>query len=131
MTNTAAAISLSKENTELLAQAYEQIERALSKGELICIFPEGHITYTGDVDEFRPGIEKIIRHRTVPVVPMALSGLWGTFFSRKGGQAMRSLPKPLWFKIVLRIGQPLPAAEVEVDTLQKAVISLGSPVSAI
>ena len=66
-----------------------------TQGDLVCIFPEGRITTTGELNPFRPGIERILARNPVPVVPMALRGLWGSFFSRKGGAAMRRPVPPL------------------------------------
>lgn len=121
----AIPIAPSREDPELLERAYEQIDRALARGELVCIFPEGHISYTGAVDEFKPGVERILARRPVPVVPMALSGLWGTFFSREGGAAMHRLPKPLWFRVILRIAAPVGPDAADADLLRQTVIDLG------
>uniref|UniRef100_UPI003075C0C8 1-acyl-sn-glycerol-3-phosphate acyltransferase n=2 Tax=Gammaproteobacteria TaxID=1236 RepID=UPI003075C0C8 len=62
-------------------RAFEQIEQALYDGEVVCIFPEGRLTSNGQLGEFRPGVEKILERNPVPVIPMALKGLWGSFFS--------------------------------------------------
>jgi 1-acyl-sn-glycerol-3-phosphate acyltransferase len=120
----AIPIASAKEDPELLAQALEHIDAALKRGELVCIFPEGRITDTGAIDVFRPGVEKIIARYPVPVVPMALTGLWGSFFSRKGAGAMRRLPKPLMYRVVLRVGEPLSAEAVDADSLRQAVVEL-------
>ena len=61
-------------------------------GEIVGIFPEGKLTETGELNPFRPGVQQIVAATPVPVVPMALSGLWGSFFSRSHrGSAMRRL----------------------------------------
>jgi hypothetical protein len=120
----AIPIASAKEDPELLAQALEHIDAALKRGELVCIFPEGRITDTGAIDVFRPGVEKIIARYPVPVVPMALTGLWGSFFSRKGAGAMRRLPKPLMYRVILRVGESLPAEAVDADSLRQAVVEL-------
>jgi 1-acyl-sn-glycerol-3-phosphate acyltransferase len=63
---------------------------ALRAGEIVGIFPEGKLTETGELNPFRPGVQQMIATTPVPVVPMALSGLWGSFFSRSdNGRAMR------------------------------------------
>jgi 1-acyl-sn-glycerol-3-phosphate acyltransferase len=68
---------------------------------------------------------KIIRRNPVPVVPMALRGLWGSFFSRKGGAAMKGkLPRPLFYKIALALGPPVPPAAVSAAGLQERVAAL-------
>lgn len=120
----AIPIASSKEDPEILAQAFERIDAALKRGELVCIFPEGHITDTGAINVFRPGVEKIIALNPVPVVPMALTGLWGSFFSRKGAGAMRRLPKPLMYRVILRVGEPLSAEAVDAGSLRQAVVEL-------
>jgi len=109
----------------MLARAYERISRYLDKGEVVCIFPEGGLTPDGEIKPFRPGITRIIRRNPVPVVPMALRGLWGSFFSRKGGAAMKGkLPRPLFYKTGLSLGPPIPPAEVSGAGLRERVAAL-------
>ncbi len=124
---TAGAIPIApaKEDPEMLARAFDLISRYLDEGELVCIFPEGGLTGDGELRTFRPGIEQIIRRNPVPVIPMALRGLWGSFFSRKGGAAMKGkLPRPLFYKIAMALGPPVPAAEVSAAGLQERVAAL-------
>ena len=79
-------------------------------GDLVCIFPEGRITDDGEMNPFRPGIERIVARTPVPVVPMALRGLWGSFFSREGGAAMtRPFRRGVFSKIELVVGPARPA----------------------
>jgi 1-acyl-sn-glycerol-3-phosphate acyltransferase len=87
-TGRAIPIAPAKENPELLSKAYDDIADALKNGDLVGIFPEGRITDTGDLYPFKSGIRRILERTPVPVVPMALQGLWGSFFSRKDGPAM-------------------------------------------
>jgi 1-acyl-sn-glycerol-3-phosphate acyltransferase len=94
-------IASSKEDPEVLRVAFERIAEELDLGEIICIFPEGGLTKTGEMDIFRPGIEKILARNPVPVVPMALRGLWGGFFSR---DKSKSPFRRLWSRIELAIG---------------------------
>lgn len=81
-------IASARTDPALLERAYDEIARALDAGELVGIFPEGRITDTGDLYPFRNGIRRIVDRTPVPVIPMALQGLWGSFFSRKDGPAM-------------------------------------------
>ena len=122
----AIPIASSKENPQMLEEAYASIDRMLARGEVVCIFPEGQITRTGELNTFRPGLEKILKRRPVPVMPMALTGLWGTFFSRAGGGAMRRLPKPLWHRVILRLGPVIPPEELTKIRLQQIVAELGA-----
>ncbi|MDT8283242.1 MAG: MFS transporter, partial [Gammaproteobacteria bacterium] len=69
------------EDELLLNTAFDEIDQALLDGDLVCIFPEGKLTVNGEMNNFREGVEKIIARRVVPVIPMALHGLWGSAFS--------------------------------------------------
>jgi hypothetical protein len=120
----AIPIASAKEDPRLMEQAFDKIADYLDQGEVVCIFPEGKITYDGQMSPFRPGIERIIQRTPVPVVPMALCGLWGSFFSRKYGKAMASLPRKLWARIELRIGAALPPAQVTAQGLFDRVAQL-------
>ena len=75
----------------------------------MCIFPEGRLTSDGEIGEFRAGMMRILKETPVPVVPMALTGLWDSMFSRKYGALWRRWPRRFWPKIGLRVGAPIPA----------------------
>ena len=92
-TNRCIPIASAKEDPKLLERAYDDIAAALEAGELVGIFPEGVITDTGELHPFKPGITRIVARTPVPVVPLALRGLWGSFFSRKDGPAMSRVPR--------------------------------------
>jgi hypothetical protein len=74
--------------------------------------------------QFRSGIEKIIERNPVPVIPMALNGLWGSFFSRKGGPAMSRTPKRFWSRVSLTLGAPIAPHNVTAALLQEKVSEL-------
>jgi 1-acyl-sn-glycerol-3-phosphate acyltransferase len=78
----AIPIAGAKEAPEILEKAYDEIAAALADGQLVCIFPEGQLTRDGEIGPFRPGMVRILQRTPVPVVPMALSGLWRSIFSR-------------------------------------------------
>ena len=82
---TAKAIPIAspKEDAELMQRAFDAIDAALAEGELVCIFPEGALTRDGDIARFRSGVEKILARRPVPVVPLALKGMWSSMWSRR------------------------------------------------
>ena len=123
--STAKAIPIApaRENEALLEEAFDRIDAELADGNLVCIFPEGAITRDGAVQEFRAGIERIIERRPVPVIPMALGGLWGSWFSRSG-TGLRRLPRRLRSRVTLRIGQPVPASEATAERLELLVRTL-------
>lgn len=116
-----------REDPSRTGQAYERIAAELRQGEVVCIFPEGQITYTGKIGAFKPGVIKIIKKTPVPVVPMCLHGLWGSVFSREGGRAMSRLPRRFRAPVELRIGKPIPPAEVLIARLEEGVKSLSAP----
>jgi 1-acyl-sn-glycerol-3-phosphate acyltransferase len=107
-----------------LKKAFNEIAAALTQGEVVCIFPEGQLTRDGHVDVFRPGIERIIQRNPVPVVPLALKGLWGSFFSHRRGKAMTRLPQRFWSRVELAAGWPVMPAQATAERLRQAVMSL-------
>lgn len=124
---TAKAIPIAgyKENPELLAKAFDEVDKELEAGNLVCIFPEGGLTKDGDIAEFKGGMEKIIERRPVPVVPLALRGLWGSIFSRRDSALGRSrLPRRFWSHIGLAAGEPVPATEASAAALEVQVRAL-------
>ena len=110
-------IASAKEDPEMLERAYERIDEYLKAGEVVCIFPEGRITDNGDLYPFKKGITRIIERTPVPVIPMALRGLWGSFFSRWGGTAMR-YPRGVFSNIGLVIDKAWSPLQVTPEALQ-------------
>lgn len=105
----AIPIAPAKEDAALKEKAFERISFELRDGNLVCIFPEGAISRDGDMHDFRPGVERILQQDPVPVYPVAIGGLWGSFFSRsRGGKAMQGLPHPSRRVIEVAIGLALP-----------------------
>ncbi|MEH0711888.1 MFS transporter [Vibrio owensii] len=109
---------------ETYKRAFEQIEQALNNDEVVCIFPEGRLTSNGELGEFRPGVEKILKRTPVPVIPMALKGLWGSFFSHKNGHALMKRPTRFWSRIEVNIGELLQPTTLDRHLLQKEVQDL-------
>ncbi|PMO38105.1 acyl-phosphate glycerol 3-phosphate acyltransferase [Vibrio sp. 10N.222.52.B12] len=109
---------------ETYKKAFEQIEQALNNDEVVCIFPEGRLTSNGKLGEFRPGVEKILKRTPVPVIPMALKGLWGSFFSHKNGHALTKRPTRFWSRIEVNIGELLQPTTLDRHLLQKEVQDL-------
>ncbi|MAC15103.1 MAG: MFS transporter [Alcanivorax sp.] len=111
-------------NPVIYERAFVRIREELEAGEVVCIFPEGKLTEDGEVAEFRAGIEKIVADYPVPVIPMALSGLWGSFFSHKGGKALTRLPSRFWSRIKLAVGDAVAPEQVRADDLRERVMTL-------
>jgi 1-acyl-sn-glycerol-3-phosphate acyltransferase len=124
---TAGAIPIAsrKEDPAMMEQAFAAVAQALRDGHLVGIFPEGRVTESGEIQPFRPGITRILEETPVPVVPMALRGLWGSFFSRKDGPAMsRPFRRGVWSKIGLVAAPPVAAALATPEALQARVVEL-------
>lgn len=112
------------ESPEVLKKAFDRIAFELRDGEMVCIFPEGKITKDGKLNPFRTGVERILAETPVPVIPMALRGLWGSFFSREGGAAIKKWPKRFWSRVELVMGEPVLAADATAARLQQKVAEL-------
>ena len=111
--------------------AFDAAAHVLKEGDLLCIFPEGGLTRDGTLQEFKGGIMKILQRTqamglNVPVVPMALTNLWGSFFSRfEQGEAMvRPFRRGVLSRVGLNVGAPLAGAEVTPALLRERVAGL-------
>jgi len=121
----AIPIAPAKEDAAMMERAFDEVARALDQGELVGIFPEGRITDTGELYPFRPGVTRILERNPVPVIPLALRGLWGSFFSRKDGPAMsRPFRRGVFSKIAIVGAPPVPPAEATPARLQEIVGAL-------
>ena len=124
-TSKAIPIASAREDQAMMDKAFDEVARALDAGDLVGIFPEGKITADGNINPFRPGITRILQRNPGPVVPMALRGLWGSFFSRKHGPAMtKPFRRGLFSRIELVMGPAVPAAEALPERLQMEVMAL-------
>jgi 1-acyl-sn-glycerol-3-phosphate acyltransferase len=113
-----------KADIDVYENAFKRIKEELNNGEIICIFPEGKLTTDGEVDTFKAGIERIIKESPVPVVPLALGGLWGSVFSHKDGHALTKPPRRFWSKVTLTAGSLQAAETVSAASLEQAVKKL-------
>ena len=118
-------IASGRDDPAVLRHAYDRIAAELEAGELVCIFPEGAITRDGRLAPFRPGIERVVGRTPVPVVPVALVGLWGSFFSRKGGRAMTRPFRRFWSRVEIRIGEAIPPGDATAQRVAASVAALG------
>ena len=121
----AIPIAPAREDPAALQKAFDRIDAELADGEVVCIFPEGKLTRSGEMNEFKRGVEKILERRPVPVIPMALRGLWGSFFSHRDGKpAMTQPPKRFWSRIEVVVTAPVPGDDASATGLQKIVAGL-------
>ena len=103
---TAGAIPIAgrNEDIQIYEKAFTRIAQYLKEGELVCIFPEGKLTADGEMNEFRGGVTRILEETAVPVIPMALQGLWGSFFSRDPNKGFFHR---IWSRVTLVAGAPV------------------------
>jgi 1-acyl-sn-glycerol-3-phosphate acyltransferase len=120
----AIPVAPAKEDAQVYERAFQIVAEELRDGQLVCIFPEGRLTSDGEIGEFRAGMMRILKETPVPVVPMALTGLWDSMFSRKYGALWKRWPRRFWPKIGLRVGEPIPPERAELQALRAAVVAL-------
>ena len=112
------------EDEKLMNEAFDKVDAELAAGNIVCIFPEGALTTDGEIHSFKPGIEKIIARRPVPVIPVALGRLWGSWFSRRKGGGLRKFPGRLFARVPVTIGAPVAPSEVTAERLELLVRTL-------
>ena len=121
----AVPIATQKEDPQAYEQAFARAKAVLDAGDLLCIFPEGAITRDGTLGEFKGGVMKLLEANPVPVVPLALRNLWGSFFSRIEGNAMsKPFRRGFFSRVGLVAGEPVPPAQVTPGGLRERVGAL-------
>ena len=120
-------IASQKSDPELYNLAMERVSDELKAGNVVCIFPEGKLTKDGEVMNFHRDIETIINKDPVPVIPMALKGLWGSFFSHKDGAATSTRPTRFWSKISIEASEAWDEKQVSALALEQEVKRLRGP----
>ncbi|MBV4530423.1 MFS transporter [Pseudomonas sp. SWRI107] len=117
---TAGAIPIAghSEDAKVYERAFERIAQYLADGELVCIFPEGKLSSDGEIDVFKAGVNRILKDTPVPVIPLALQGLWGSFFSRDPNKGVF---RRLWSRVTLVAGEAIPAEMAKPGTLREQV----------
>jgi 1-acyl-sn-glycerol-3-phosphate acyltransferase len=121
----AIPIASAKEDPWLMEKAYVDIAQALHQGDLVCIFPEGRLTTDGEMNEFRGGVAKIVARSKVPVIPMALRGLWGSLLTRdRSGLFERSFTRGLRSRLALAVGAPVTPEQATPEYLREQVLAL-------
>jgi 1-acyl-sn-glycerol-3-phosphate acyltransferase len=122
----AIPVASRKEDPVAYEAAFEAAAKVLRNGDLLAIFPEGAITRDGTLQEFKGGIMKILERQPVPVIPMALTNLWGSYFSRveEKGAMVRPFRRGLFNRVGLNVGPPVPPALVQPELLRDKVARL-------
>jgi 1-acyl-sn-glycerol-3-phosphate acyltransferase len=118
----AIPIAPQREDPVIYEQAFARARKVLDAGDLVCIFPEGGLTRDGQLGEFKGGVMKLLENNPVPVIPLALQNLWGSFFSRAGGPAMsKPFRRGLFSRVGLVAGDAVDAAAVTPAALRERV----------
>jgi acyl-[acyl-carrier-protein]-phospholipid O-acyltransferase/long-chain-fatty-acid--[acyl-carrier-protein] ligase len=99
--------------------------RALQAGELVCVFPEGGISRTGQLQRIQEGFAVLARRTGRPVVPAAIDGLWGSVFSFAGGRYLWKSPRLLPTPVFVAFGAPLAPEQVGAEAARRALLDLG------
>ncbi|WP_341908640.1 MFS transporter [Polaromonas sp. YR568] len=127
----AIPVAPQKEDPAVYEAAFERAAQVLREGDLLAIFPEGGITKDGELQPFKAGILKILERVkadgvNAPVIPMALTNLWGSYFSRveKGNAMVRPFRRGLFSRVGLNVGAPMQAADVQPEVLRERVAIL-------
>ena len=120
----AIPIAPARVDAALKERAIGEAQAALAAGELVGIFPEGRLTTNGELSAFRPGVQQIVAAVPAPVVPMALSGLWGSLFSRAHPVRLLLKLNGVLAPIAFVVAPPLAPAAATPETLQAIVLEL-------
>ena len=121
----AIPIAPQREDPATYERAFERARAVLADGELLCIFPEGAITRDGELGEFKGGVMKLLESHPVPVVPLALQNLWGSYFSRFDGAAMsKPFRRGLFSSVGLVAGDAVEPVGVTPVALRQRVAQL-------
>ncbi len=121
----AIPIASAKVDPAVMENAFAEVSRALRDGQLVCIFPEGRITDTGEIYPFRPGLTRILQADPVPVIPVALQGLWGSVFSRGGTAPWPVLMvRRIFSRLGIQVGPAVEASQASPSYLQAQVSGL-------
>lgn len=111
-----------------MAESIRRARQELEHGQMVCVFPEGFITRTGDLLPFKRGLEKIMHGLDVPIIPIYLDGLWGSLFSFEGGRAFWKWPRHLRHPGTISFGAPMPSSST-VNEVRQAIQELSAGVT--
>lgn len=120
----AGVIPICAQNRGSIRRAFSEVEQSLAEGHIVCIFPEGTLTPDGEIGPFMRGMDIILKRSPVPVIPVALKGMWGSYFSRVKGSACKGLPSRFWSRIEIEAGEPVAPQEASAEGMKQRVLEL-------
>ncbi len=97
---------------------------ALEEGAVVCIFPEGQLTRTGVMNEFKRGFEMIARKANCPVLPVAMDGLWGSIFSYERNKFIFKWPYRIPYGVSVNFGEPIRPRDADAEMVRRRIESL-------
>ncbi|MDA1214685.1 MAG: MFS transporter, partial [Planctomycetota bacterium] len=108
-----------------ILQALQAAKEAVQNGELVCIFAEGSLTRSGQLQSFQKGALRIVQGTDAPIIPVYLDELWGSIFSFRGGKYLWKIPRRWPYTISIYFGKPITEAQ-SIDEVRQAVSELGA-----
>jgi len=112
------------EGPRAIVKALNSAKEAVKNGEVVCIFAEGQLTRTGQLQPFQRGLMKIVEGTSAPIIPTYLHGLWGSIFSFKWGKFFWKKPSMWRYPVSIHFGKPLNEPD-DVNVVRRAVEQLG------
>ncbi|WP_406694155.1 AMP-binding protein [Singulisphaera sp. Ch08] len=103
-----------------ILQAFREAGRCLDAGQLVCVFPEGQITRTGLLLPFQRGMQRILKGRTTPIIPVHLDRATASLLSPVHSH---TLPERILLPVTVSFGTPLPA-DTPLPTLRQEIHDL-------
>ncbi len=119
----AHAIPVSDGGRRDTIESLRMARREVEAGHVVCIFAEGGITRVGEMQPFKRGFERITDGLPVPVIPVRISGMWGSIFSFSGGKVLKKWPRAIPYPVTISFGEPLSSSATVLD-VQAAVESM-------
>jgi len=108
-----------------MQRAFDEIEAALADGQIVGIFPEGALTKDGEIAAFKSGVERILAKQPVPVIPMALRGMWTSMWSHRDSRMSRMrVPRRFRAQVDVIAGAPVDGATATAESLEALVRGL-------
>jgi acyl-[acyl-carrier-protein]-phospholipid O-acyltransferase/long-chain-fatty-acid--[acyl-carrier-protein] ligase len=108
-----------------IVSALKEAREAVLAGDLVCIFPEGGISRSGQLLAFRPGMMRILEGTGIPAIPVFIDQLWGSIFSFAGGRFFWKWPQRIPYPLSIHFGKPMPSPD-DVHRVRQAVQELGA-----